>query len=250
MHFPKFWAMGRSGPYTCWRSSDVSVADARAKADEGARKIGERIGGGERWRYGYPDRAVREEVLERAPDGAWAVTRNAYGCEVLNTAALVFVDVDKDGDPKPHLARAQAWADRHAGWGFRVYRTKAGLRLLATHAPIAPDSPVIVSDLFPAMGTDPLYARLCKTQGSFRARLTPKPWRCGVAAPHLRWPWADASVEDRFKQWSARYQEKAAKYATCELVAELGERAVRADFAPVIQMHDRATRVGSGLPLA
>jgi hypothetical protein len=255
MHFAKYWALGSSGKYKCWRSSDVSESDARAKAAADAVTIGGKVDGGVRWKYGYPDRAVREEVLQQAPGGAgpeiaWAVTRNAYGCDVLNTSRMVFVDVDHDGPPQRHLDQAQRWADSHPGWCFRAYKTKAGLRLLATHALVRPDDPLVVKDLFPALGTDALYARLCKTQGSYRARLTPKPWRCGINAPRMRWPWSDAGAEERFRDWHGQYQQASGKYATCELVAEIGPHSVLPEIAPVIALHDRATRVGSGLPLA
>ncbi len=254
MHFAKYWAMGSSGKYKCWRSSDVSEADAKARAVADAARIAEKIGQGVRWRYGYPDRAVREEVLEQArgagPEVPWAITRNAYGCDVLNTARIVFVDVDHDGSAQAHLDKARRWADAHPGWCFRAYKTRAGLRLLATHALVAPDVPVVVDDLFPAMGTDALYARLCKTQGSFRARLTPKPWRCGLPAPRVRWPWANAAAERAFRDWQGQYKERSDKFATCELVAEIGPQSVLPEVAPVVALHDKATRVGSGLPLA
>jgi hypothetical protein len=179
------------------------------------------------------------------------VTRNAYGCDVLNTSRMVFVDVDHDGaDAGRHLDDARRWTARHPGWSFRVYRTRAGLRLLATQALFLPDEAVIVTDLFPAMRTDPLYARLCKTQGSYRARLTPKPWRCGLTAPKERWPWRGADEEQRFLRWHERYREAAKRFATCELVEEIGARLVLAELAPVIKLHDQATGVGSGLPLA
>ena len=255
MHFAKYWAQGSSGKYKCWRSSDVSAADAKSKADAAARVLGARLDGGERWKYGYPDRAVREEVLRQAPgagpEPAWAITRNAYGCEVLNTARTVFVDVDcETSQVKPNLDKARRWTDTHAGWCFRAYRTKAGLRLLATHALVAPTDPLVVRDLFPGLGTDELYARLCKTQGSYRARLTPKPWRCGVPGPHFHWPWSDRHVEARFRDWNEGYQKASLGYATCELAAEIGPKSVHPEIAPVLALHDQATRVGSGLPLA
>lgn len=256
MHFPKHWALGRSGKYCCWRSSDLSQADARGKADAAAQVLGERLQGGERWRYGYPDRQVREEVLQSSAgtggDVDWAVTRNAYGCEVLNAARLVFVDVDdSSGKLTPHLLRARQWAERHPGWAFRVYRTAAGLRLMATHAPVGSDDPVVARDLFPGLQADALYAQLCRTQRCFRARLTPKPWRIGLGGPHFRWPWQDDSARRRYEDWRGRYLEVALGFATCELVEEIGPaKAVHAELAPLLALHDCATRVGSGLPLA
>ena len=44
--------------------------------------------------------------------------------------------------------------------------------------PIAP-----ADQVFDTLGADPPYRRLCRTQKCFLARLTPKPWRCGVAKP-------------------------------------------------------------------
>ncbi len=260
MHFPKYWAVGKSGSFTCWRSSEVSVDDALAKAVEGAKAVEARVKGGDRkWQYGYPGREVREEVLSEGRDASgsltWAVTRNAYGCEVLNTAGLVFVDVDlgeraPPAAATPHLDKARRWVDAHPAWGLRVYRTAAGLRLVATHAAVSPTDAVVTDDLFPALGADPLYQRLCKVQRSYRARLTPKPWRCGLSAPKQRWPWADASMEKRFRGWQARYDLAAKSFATCELLAELGEKTVAPELAPLIERHDLAARVGSGLPLA
>lgn len=260
MHFPKYWAVGQSGSFTCWRSSEVSVADAQARANEGAQAVERRVKGGDRkWEYGYPGREVREEVLAEGRDAtgalSWAVTRNAYGCDVLNTASLVFVDVDlgegaAPAAATPHLDKAKRWVDAHPSWAFRVYRTAAGLRLLATHAAVAPTDALVTGDLFPALGADPLYQRLCKVQQSYRARLTPKPWRCGMRAPKQRWPWADASVEQRFKGWLKRYGEAAKGFATCELLTELGAKTVAPDLQPLIEKHDAAAKVGSGLPLA
>jgi hypothetical protein len=49
-------------------------------------------------RYAFADRPIREEILRelRDPWGASEaiVTRNGYGAEVLNTARLLFADID------------------------------------------------------------------------------------------------------------------------------------------------------------
>jgi hypothetical protein len=46
----------------------------------------------------YPNRPGRELVLEEIKNAAGellaVVTRNSYGCRVLNTARVMFVDVD------------------------------------------------------------------------------------------------------------------------------------------------------------
>ena len=76
-------------------------------------------------------------------------------------------------------------------WNLRLYRTPAGLRVLATQRTFAPDDPA-VAQCFAALGADPRYARMCLRQQCFRARLSAKPWRIGIA-DHLRprpgvWP--------------------------------------------------------------
>ncbi len=67
----------------------------------------------------------------------------------------------------------------HPDWGWRIYRTKAGFRLLATHRPVFPSEP-LAEEAFQEFKADILYRKLCVNQKCFRARLTPKSWRCGV----------------------------------------------------------------------
>src|SRR5262245_9298698 len=101
MHFPRFWTTARRGGVSAWGWSDESPAHAEAKAAERLSRILARLARGGRapvQRYGYPDRPMREEVLGefRTPSNVLraAVTRNSYGCRVLNTADLMIVDVD------------------------------------------------------------------------------------------------------------------------------------------------------------
>jgi hypothetical protein len=278
MNFPKFWAKGTHQQFTCWRWSDSSLAEAAALAQEGARRLAERFVAGDKLRrgYGYPDRPLREPVLReiKAPGGevAAVITRNSYGALVLNTARIMFVDVDLPepksplggwlknlfGKPEPSaapithdtvLAQAQAWSQSHPGWGWRVYRTKAGLRLLATHALFEPEG-ASTEQVFDALGADPLYRRLCRTQKCFRARLTPKPWRCGFKNPPDRWPWPDAKAEARFKDWEARYQKACRDYATCELVATPGSQQIDPTVQLILNIHDETTLAESKLDLA
>lgn len=278
MNFPKFWAKGTHRQFTCWRWSDSSLAEAASLAQEGARRLAERFAAGDKLRhgYGYPDRPMREPVLReiKAPGGevAAVITRNAYGALVLNTARIMFVDVDLPepksplggwlkklfGKPEPPaapvthasvVAQAEAWCQSHPGWGWRVYRTKAGLRLLATHALFEPES-ASTEQVFDALGADPLYRRLCRTQKCFRARLTPKPWRCGFKNPPGRWPWPDAKAEARYKDWEARYQKASKGHATCELIAAPGSQQVDPAVQLIVKVHDEMTFAESKLDLA
>ena len=147
------------------------------------------------------------------------------------------------------LARIESWTRAQAGWGWRVYRTRAGLRLLATHALFEPDA-TVTDAVFEQLGADPLYRRLCKAQKCFRARLTPKPWRCGLRPPEVRWPWLDAKAEAKFQSWEKRYIEASQNNATCALVKTLGNAQVHPAIAPLVTLHDGTTRVGAALPLA
>ena len=245
--------------------------------------------GRELQRYGYPDRPLREQILRQIQNSSGResalVTRNAYGCDVLNTAQAMFVDIDIPEDnksllkkfvlssfikgllgligyslpmPPPTdsrnpavnvLAKVSEWTRCHDGWGWRVYRTKAGLRLLAIHDVFDPLS-AQVETVFQELGADPLYARLCKVQECFRARLTPKPWRCGSMRPPAGWPWDDANSEQAYRKWEGAYQRESADYATCQFVGFIGNEAAHPDVQPLIDFHDESTRATTDLPLA
>ncbi len=277
MNFAPFWARGECKGQISWRWSFRSLAEAQTLAVQAAQQMAERFRQGDipQQRRGYyPNRPFREPVLQEirnaAGEIAAVVTRNSYGCLVLNTARVMFVDVDLPEPKRPGLfqrlfrkpapappgnpmdnvvAKAEQWARRHDGWGWRIYRTRAGLRLLATHALFEPET--AVSDgVFEALGADPLYRQLCKAQKCFRARLTPKPWRCYADVPPCRWPWASEKEEARFKQWEVEYQSVADDYATCELIRKVGNSDVHADVQLILGLHDETTRAESKLELA
>lgn len=243
MHFPKFWAMGRSGGAVCWRWSDASQAEAQQQADQRAVELAALLASGERLdRYSYGDRPMREEILEQQP--GIAITRNVYGAVVLNAARAMFVDIDFEGDPRreaPALDRLRRWAGQH-GLGVRAYRTAAGLRGLVTSGAFDPKTS---GALLREVGADPLYVKLCEVQQSFRARLTPKPWRVELRPPPVRWPFEDAGVERRFRDWVARYDAASAGHVACRLVEAIGPGAVAAEVAPVLALHD-ARACGDG----
>jgi len=278
MNFPKFWAKGIQGDVACWRWSDQSLADAQAQALEAARKLMERFSATDTFPppYGYGDRPLREQVLReiKGPQGevTAVITRNAHGCLVLNTARVMFVDVDLPEAPETvvsffkklfgkapppsappaetaALARVEDWTRKHPDWGWRVYRTRAGLRLLATHALFDPAA-VLSEPVFDAVGADPLYRKLCQNQQSYRARLTPKPWRCRIGRPPARWPWPDAKSEGWFKDWENGYLRACETKATCALVATLGSPRLHDEVQAILAVHDEATRAASKLALA
>jgi hypothetical protein len=275
MNFPKFWALGTSGSFQAWRWSDASQDEAAGLARDAAVRIEAafRASGGQLERYGYADRPLREPVISTINDAAGnvlaAVSRNSYGCDVLNAAQAMFVDVDLPEEskaaggllgslfgrkPQPNsavdaaIAKASAWAQQQPGWNWRIYRTYGGLRLLATHALFEP-SEAECGPAFEAVGADPLYRKLCQTQRSFRARLTPKPWRVRISAPPARWPFQNAAAQQAFDAWNGRYGAASADKATCRLLSD-GGGSVIDSLQPIIELHDKVTRATSGLPLA
>ena len=276
MNFPPFWARGSSGDFSCWRWSSDSLADAQNLANQAAQQIAERFKHGDIPQHHgyYPDRPFREPVLREIKNGAdeivAVVTRNSYGCLVLNTARVMFVDVDLPEPKRPGLfqrlfakpqvappgnpqgdviAKAEMWARNHSDWGWRIYRTRAGLRLLATHAVFDPET-AASEGVFDALGADSLYRRLCKTQKCFRARLTPKYWRCDGDRPPVRWPFENEKAVNRFNQWQSKYDQLAAQFATCQLISKTGNADVHPDVQLILGVHDETTRAESKLELA
>lgn len=269
MRFPRYWAKATDAKreLTTWGWSDESNAAAESAARARLARIADRLAAGDfaaLGRYGYGERALREPVLQELAGAA--ITRNSYGCEVLNTAGAMFIDIDLPqsagvglvgrlfGKRVPDaqggaLANVESWLRRNGDWGFRVYCTKAGLRLLATQAPVEPAEGERVMS---ALGADPLYMRLCRSQQSYRARLTPKPWRCGAPTPGsvIQWPFADLKAEQQFGDWQREYSKRAARYATCRFLRALGSAKVDAAIAPLVALHDERTRAAADLPLA
>jgi hypothetical protein len=288
VRIPRYWSKatahdadrhGQPRSITCWRWSDSSQEEAQQSALEAARHALARCLRGDRLnRYGYGQIPLREEVLKSITDAQgqpfMAITRNAYGSLILNTARLAFLDLDfpaaTGGSQLKHLlarllgkrvpspetqresevwGRLQQFVVAHPGYGFRVYRTLAGVRAVATHGLFDPTA-AVTQAMLQQLGTDPLYARLCQSQGSFRARLTPKPWRCGCAPVSVPWPREGADQQARFKRWEAEYADCQEGYATCRYLGTVGVDRMDADIQPLIELHDQMTRCEQSLPLA
>jgi hypothetical protein len=284
MNIPKYWAkieQSFPGPQkkyflSSWQGSDLSELDAREKAKARAEEIARKVARGEPLeRYGYADRPLREEIKEgvqnRSHNDVGMITRNAYGALVLNAANAMFIDIDIPGldTPKrrglfgggkesfhsdaylPAVRDVEAWTIKHPEYGFRIYATFAGLRCLIVNTVFQPGSGP-AHEILRELKSDPLYARLCKAQECFRARLTPKPWRCGMHPPSstLRFPRQNPRLEEEFREWEKRYEAAASKYSVCSLLKSTGPRAIHPDVEAVLALHDRVTRADSGLPLA
>ncbi len=271
MHFPKFWTLAKKGGVAAWGWSDVSLAEAQKEGLSRVDRIIEwlRTGmEGDRGAYGYPDRRMREEVLRDFVDTKGSrcavVSRNSYGCLVLNTTNLLFIDIDErstglfaavaslfrgggfDGNV---VANVKKWLSTRPDWGLRVYRTRAGIRLLATHNVIGPED-TVSAEAFKFFGADWLYRKLCVNQKCFRARLTPKPWRCGIEKPKTRWPWMNAESKAQFEQWSEQYRSAIQKHAVCRLIGHFGQQEIHPELRELVAFHDSATGIQSNLNLA
>ena len=107
MRIPPYWRKekhvgrdwhGREVCYWAWGWSFQSEAEAH---DEAVARAKRRFDAGDRREarsdYDYLEYPLREEIVETlAQDGELSalITRNRYGCLVLNTARACFVDVD------------------------------------------------------------------------------------------------------------------------------------------------------------
>jgi hypothetical protein len=148
--------------------------------------------------------------------------------------------------------RIDAFLASHPGWRVRVYRTPAGLRLMAVHRPFDPREPE-VREAFDALGVDPVFARMCFNQRCFRARLTPKPWRIGLQ--RLRppssgaWQPMHATLPAR-QAWIDAYTRRAAGYAACRHLDTLGAGAEAPALVSLREYHDTVCAADRELPLA
>jgi len=150
----------------------------------------------------------------------------------------------------PALEAADRWAAQHPGTVFRAYQTKSGYRLIAMHDTFAPDAPETLR-ILQELGCDPVYIRLCKNQQSFRARLTPKPWRVSAfqTTPPARFPYP-AAMLNQMQKWIAAYDNASAAYATCRYIKTIGNGTTNPTAQAVANLHDEISRAETSLPLA
>jgi len=147
--------------------------------------------------------------------------------------------------------RIMTFLKSRSGWHLRLYRTPAGLRVLALHDLFDPTSGA-VQEFFQAVGVDPIFARMCARQQCFRARVSPKPWRIGISR-HMRpatvWPIAPARLPER-QQWIQEYEQAANNYASCTFIESVGSSTVHPAVADVQQIHDELCQATRDLSIA
>lgn len=250
---------------------------------------------------------IREEIVETHNDVV--ITRNSYGALCLNTADVLFADIDFElhkaatrwhvlsltlletavvlgsfyyhslwmlllftlmafaltpvlahvishivsWNPQHHaMTRIRAFVATHPDWRLRVYRTPAGLRILAMHRTFSTEDPQ-VNELFTKLGCDPQYIRMCHHQRCFRARLTPKPWRVNIKhhiVPRRGvWPVDPVWIPAR-EAWIREYENACRFYAACHFLDELGEDRIDRKVETIRKLHDDICRATSDFPLA
>lgn len=281
MQIPQFWAKAegegtapdrRKLKFAVW-GWGTDEASAKREATSRLQRLLDRVRRGEQIPKGYEygSRPLREEILERlvgqpSDQPAAILTRNRYGAVVLNAERLLFLDIDVpaegmfqrigrvfSGDRRSSseaaLARLRNALRAHGRASFWLYRTAAGYRAIAVdreYDPAGRDA----QELMKQSGTDPHFMKLCTAQRSFRARLTPKPWRCNVPLPPEQFPYKDELARTRHAQWVTAYEAASGKYATCHFLEAVGSGKPRGQSEKLIELHDRMSRCRESLPLA
>jgi len=244
-----------------FRNGDVTadIVAARARLIAAAERYRRRKALSGNGAYYGDKKAQLEEVtggLSRTGIFVGIVTRNHYGCLVLNTHRGLFIDVDMpdhgdrlEGQWQRTFEDLCAVLSSERNEGFRIYRTAAGFRILATGHEFEPGS-MPTRQLMDAVGADADFVKLCQTQRTFRARLTPKPWRCGVSQPPNSFPRKSVENQRRFGEWLERYENACQDRATCQYLVHIGPTSHHRWIAPVVDFHDRETKAFASLPLA
>ncbi len=148
--------------------------------------------------------------------------------------------------------RVERFLESHPDWHARLYLTPAGMRLLAMHRTFSTDDPE-VAECFDALGADRQYARMCKFQKCFRARVSPKPWRIGISS-HIRpargtWPVPHEVMPQR-GDWIRQYETRAEGFAACRFLEGLGSMVTTSRTLTVARLHDEMSRALTDRPIA
>lgn len=269
MRFPKYWSVVRnpSGHVTARGWSENTQIEAQQRADERLKRI-------LHWlrhesstedldRYQYViDDYICEQVVDHvySSDGREiaVISRNAYGAIVLNSASVMFIDIDIEPTVyqpgffarlfgakaitvqqvfETRMNHLRAWQGQHSEFTFRVYRTAAGLRAVVVNREFSEVDKNVI-EMMEQLNSDPLYRQLCISQKCFRARLSPKPWRIGLLPPTQKFPFEHPAAEVAHHNWTVEYLAASKEWSVCEFLETIGQ----ADPVPVamqlIQLHD------------
>lgn len=268
MKFAKYWAkcditinsdiFGRK-KISIWGASNENENEARLHANQRLVSMATCLGGdfSKYAEYEYGIGFIKEEILAEVKslegDELAIISRNGYGATILNTACVVFGDIDirplsffervmhrfgkTKKDKNYFLKQIEQYQRNNVSLSFRVYETHSGIRFILTSKQLSPDDSFVES-MFHELNVDPLYIRLCKQQGCFRARLTPKPWRIYMTKPSSRYPRSNENEIHEYKQWLVKYESASADYTTTKYLASFGMGKISADIQKIIDIHD------------
>lgn len=203
------------------------------------------------------------------------ITRAADGARMLNVDRVLIADVPLAGGgptgigarlgqlfwrgplaPRGETTRSEAQALAQIGaaleargdWSLRVYRSAAGVRVIATHALLAPDE-APAREFMTAIGVEPAVVEALAREREYRVPLSPPPQRLSVEAPPSAFPFANPDDGARYETWERRYETAALKSAFCHVLKRLGASTSVPEAATVVELHDRSTRAASSLPI-
>jgi hypothetical protein len=211
-----------------------------------------------------PHEEFIDHVIDTHGNETGYVSRNRYGALILNTDRLMILDVDRSAKPwqrwtakfmkllgrqaPSQESQILAAAQANVADNYRIYRTFGGWRLMLVNRPVDGIDSFVETE-FQRFAVDPFYAQLCRRQKTFRARLTPKPWRCDCSRPPNNFPFERADERLRFDAWQAEYSQCSSGYRTCELIAGF-ENAIDTNLQPLVALHDGLCKIESDAPLA
>jgi hypothetical protein len=233
----------------CYGGSNASDDDARLRAKEKIEKIQRKING-DKHIFDTYEAEIQEEIIHTISDKA-IITRNRYGAQVLNVENIMIMDIDEPkfslGDffKKKDLERNKqriiemvrnlSQKPIYKEHGYRIYETQKGIRVIVmgkTFDPTNKEAQAMMKDFH----CDNLYTLLCRKQGCFRARLTPKASRMNLRGHRVRFPRTEEE-QKMLQEWLKEYEAASMNYSVCKFTEQIGIG------YPVeaIQFHDEIT---------
>lgn len=242
---------GENKEITTYGGSNSSIEEAALKAKDKMEKVIRKING-ERDVFEDYEVEIREEILQSL-DERTIITRNRYGAQVMNAESLMFLDIDK---PKPaglgglfkksspeqdkekiyDMVRKLATGPKYSGLAFRIYETHQGARVLVLGKDFSPQERAAL-DMMKEFNCDPLYTAICKKQGCFRARLTPKPYRMKMKAYKVKYP--REGMDSAFEAWLQTYERESRNFNVCRFVEQVGMNSY--GTPETVRLHDDIT---------
>ncbi|MGP9683208.1 hypothetical protein [Brachybacterium sp. AOP3-A1-3] len=197
---------------------------------------------------------IEPSSLDRAQDPKGSFLSRLFGnapeplpAEQIDPDAFGLQGLHRRGDHHARtLALIETFRAQHPQLGVRTYRTRNGFRLLVTGSGLAPRSDG-AREFMKQVGSDEIYMILCRVHDTYRARLTPKPWRIDV--DRFESLGTRLTDDQEHQAWVERYRAASQDVAVCRLLDVSGPAPSTVE-QQIIDMHDRAVRPESGLRLA